>query len=165
MSLPTKLKPGKDLMAKETLRDPKVVNLITESLVKTTDDYFIGNCDWKDGTRSDMVFEPKNALSALPPLIVEIQHTVNKASMKRAISYCLQAFARYHKDPIILIICVEKLNQDNIHVKLSKLPGVFSYFSEPWAEPCYIISKESTKDNLSIPLDPLVALGSFFYKP
>ncbi|KAI9366379.1 hypothetical protein BD770DRAFT_438527 [Pilaira anomala] len=76
MSLPTKLKPGKDLMAKEALRDPKVINLITESLVKTTDDYFIGNCEWKDGTRSDMVLEPKNAFSDLPPLIVEIQHTI-----------------------------------------------------------------------------------------
>ncbi|KAI7886884.1 uncharacterized protein EV154DRAFT_521070 [Mucor mucedo] len=149
-------------MAKEALRDPKVINLITESLVKTTDDYFIGNCERKDGTRSDMVLEPKNALSDLPPLIVEIQHTFNKAFMKRAVSYCLQAFAICHKDPIILIICVEELNQDNVHVKLSKLPGVFSYFSEPWAEHCYIISKESTKDNLSNPLDPLVALGSLF---
>ncbi|CAO3633147.1 unnamed protein product [Mucor hiemalis] len=162
MAIGPKLKPGKDLMAKEALRDPKVVNLITESLVKTTDDYFVGNCEWKDGTRSDMVLEPKNAHSDLPPLIVDIQHTVNKAFMKRAISYCLQAFTRYHKEPTILIICVEKLNQDNIHVKLSKLPGVFSYFSEPWAEHCYIISKESTKDNLSIPLHPLVALGPFF---
>lgn len=62
-------------MAKEALRDPKVINLITESLVKTTDDYFVGNCEWKDGTRSDMVLEPKNALSDPPPLIVEIQHT------------------------------------------------------------------------------------------
>ncbi|KAI7884470.1 uncharacterized protein EV154DRAFT_522240 [Mucor mucedo] len=149
-------------MAKEVLRDPKVINLVTESLVKTTDDYFIGNCEWKDGTCSDMVLEPKNALSDLPPLIVEIQHTVSRAFMKRAVGYCLQAFARYRKDPIMLIICVEKLNQDNVHVELSKLPGVFSYFSEPWTEHCYIISKESIKDNLSIPLHPLVALGSFF---
>lgn len=41
-----------------------------------------------------------------------------------------------------MIICVEeKLNQDtHKHVKLSKLPGVFSYTSQPWAEHCYIIS-------------------------
>ena len=45
MSLPTKLKPGKDLVAKEVLRDPKVINIISESLVKTTDNYFIGNCE------------------------------------------------------------------------------------------------------------------------
>ncbi|KAI8079371.1 hypothetical protein BDF21DRAFT_340475, partial [Thamnidium elegans] len=91
MSLPTKLKSGKDQMAKGILRDPKIVNLITDSLVKTTDDYFIGNCEWTDGTRSDMVLEPKNALSDLPPLIVEIQHTINKSFMKRTVNYCLQA--------------------------------------------------------------------------
>lgn len=127
--------------------------------------YFIGNCEWKDGTRSDMVLEPKNALSDLPPLIMEVQHTINKAFMKRAVNYCLQASTIYHNDPIILIICVEKLNQDtHKHVKLSKIPGVFSYFSQTWAEHCYIISEESIKDNLSTPLNPLVALGSFFYK-
>ncbi|KAI8886651.1 hypothetical protein K501DRAFT_157979, partial [Backusella circina FSU 941] len=154
---------GKDLMAKGILRDPKVINLITESLVKTTDDYFIGNCERKDGTRSDMVLEPKSAHSDLPPLILEIQHTVNIAFMKRAVSYCIQAYTRYDSEPIILIICVEKLHQDIYkHVKPSTLPGVFSYFSQPWAEHCYIISEESIKDNLSIPLNPLVALGSFF---
>ncbi|KAI8638950.1 hypothetical protein BD408DRAFT_422181 [Parasitella parasitica] len=163
MSLPTNSKPGKDLMAKGILRDPKVVNLITDSLVKTTDDYIIGNCEWTDGTCSNMVLEPKNALSDLPPLIVEIQHTINISIMKRAVNYCLQAFTRYHNDPIILIICIEKLDQDtHKHVKLSKLPGVFSYFSQPWAEQCYIISKESIEDNLLTPLNPLVALGSFF---
>lgn len=109
-----------------------------------------------------MVLESKNALSDLPPLIVEIQHTINIAFMKRAVNYCLQAFIRYHNDPITLIICVEKLNQDtNKHVKLSKLLGAL-YFSQSWAEHCYIISEESIKDNLSIPLNPLVALGSFF---
>ncbi|KAI8641627.1 hypothetical protein BD408DRAFT_205737 [Parasitella parasitica] len=62
--------------------------------------------------------------------------------MKRAVNYCLQAFTRYYNDPTILIICVKKLHQDtHKHVKLSKLPGVFTYFSQPWAEQGYIISK------------------------
>ncbi|ORE09807.1 hypothetical protein BCV72DRAFT_189575, partial [Rhizopus microsporus var. microsporus] len=119
--------------------------------------------EWKNVTRSDMVLEPKTALSDLSPLIVEIQHTINKAFIKRAANYCLQTSTRYHSDPIILIICVEKLNQGtHKHVKLSKLPGVFSYFSQLWAEHCYIISEESVKDNFSTLLNPLIALGSFF---
>jgi hypothetical protein len=107
MSLLAKSKPGKDLMAKEILRDPKVINSITESLVNSTDDYFIGNCEWADGTRSDMVIEPKFACSNLPPIIIEVQHTINKAFMKRTVNYCLQASTRYQNDPIILIICVD----------------------------------------------------------
>ncbi|KAI9475869.1 MAG: hypothetical protein EXX96DRAFT_574968 [Benjaminiella poitrasii] len=157
------LKNGSDLMSKRIIRDPKAMNLIAESLTGTTDDYFIGNCEWNDGTRSDMVLEPKSAHSDLPPLILEIQHTVNLVSMKRAVSYCLQAFTRYDIEPIILIICVEKMHQDIYkHMKPSTLPGVFSYFSQPWAESCYVISKESIKNNMTIPLDPMVALGAFF---
>lgn len=150
-------------MSKRIIRGPKAMNLIAESLTGTADDYFIGKCEWNDGTRSDMVLEPKSAHSDLPPLILEIQHTVNLAFMKRAVSSCLQAFTRYDIEPIILIICVEKMDQDIYkHMKPSKLPGVFSYFSQPWAENCYIISKESIKNNLTIPLDPMVALGAFF---
>lgn len=155
--------PGSDLMSKTIIRDPKVINFITESLTGTKDNYSIGNCEWNDGTRSDMVLEPKSAHSNLPPLILDIQHTLNIASMKSAVSCCLQASTRYDVEPIILIICVEKLHQDiNKHVKPSTLPGVFSYFCQPWADNCYIISKESIKDNMTIPLDPMVALGAFF---
>ncbi|RCH86230.1 hypothetical protein CU098_004340 [Rhizopus stolonifer] len=143
--------------------NPKAVNLIAKSLTGTSDDYFIGNCEWNNGTRSDMVLEPKSAHSDLSPLILEIQYTVNLAFMKRAVNYCLQAFTRYDIEPIILIICVEKMDQDIYkHMKPSTLPGVFSYFSQPWAENCYVISKESIKNNLTIPLEPMVALGAFF---
>ncbi|KAI9243421.1 hypothetical protein BY458DRAFT_561218 [Sporodiniella umbellata] len=110
--------------AEGILRDPKVINLITKSLVETTDNYFVGNCKWEDGIRSNMVLEPKNALSDFPPLIVENRHIINKAFIKRAVNCCLKAFKRYHSDPIILIICVEKLNRDSTHVKLSKLPDI-----------------------------------------
>ncbi|KAI7894556.1 uncharacterized protein EV154DRAFT_414891, partial [Mucor mucedo] len=121
-----------------------------------------GNREWNDGTRSDMVLEPKSGHSNLPPIILEIQHTVNLAFMKRAVTYCIQATNRYDIDPIILIICVDKLYQDiHQHMKPSTLPGVFSYFSQPWAQKCYLISKESIKNNMTIPLDPMVALGAF----
>ncbi|KAL4211741.1 hypothetical protein AB4K20DRAFT_2012270 [Rhizopus microsporus] len=157
------LKPSNDLMAKRILADPKVMNIVIQSLTRTNDDYFIGNCEWNNGTRSDMVLEPKSAHSGLPPLILEIQHTVNLAFMKRAVSNCLQAFTRYDSEPTILIICIEQLQEDIFkHAKPSKLPGVFTYFSQPWAENCFIISKESMQDNMATPLDPLMALGSFF---
>lgn len=94
---------------------------------------------------------------------MEIQHTINVAFMRKAVNYCLQAFARYTFEPIILIICVEKLHEDiNKHMTTNTLPGVFSYFSQPWAQDCYIISEESIEQITTIPLNPLIALGSFF---
>lgn len=162
MSLPMNLKPGNDLMAKRILRDPKVMEFITESLTGTQDDYFIGNCEWSDGTRSYMALGPKPSVD-FPPIIVKIQHTINVAFMKRVVNYCLHAYNRYDSEPVILIVCVEKLHQEVYkNVKQSSLPGVFSYFSELWAKHCYIISEESIKDNLSISPNPLAALGSFF---
>jgi hypothetical protein len=68
MSLPTSLKPGKDLMSKRVVQEPRVINYITEALTKTKNDYFIGNCEWKNGTRSDMVLEPKCSTLDLPPI-------------------------------------------------------------------------------------------------
>jgi hypothetical protein len=57
MSLPTNLKPDEDLMSKRIIQDSKAINFITKSLINTKDDYCIGNCEWKDGTHSDMVLE------------------------------------------------------------------------------------------------------------
>lgn len=51
MSLPTNLTPGKDQVSKRTVQDTKVLNYITEALTSTDDDYFVGSCEWKDGTR------------------------------------------------------------------------------------------------------------------
>ena len=98
------LKNGNDPISKRIIRDPKAINLIAESLTGTTDHYFIGNCERNDGTRFDMVLEPKSAHSDLLPLILEIQHTVDLAFMKRAVNYCLQASTRYDIEPIILTI-------------------------------------------------------------
>jgi len=59
------LKSGSDLMAKRILRDPKAMHFIIEPLTGAKYDYFIGNCEWSNGTRSDMILEPKNALSQM----------------------------------------------------------------------------------------------------
>ncbi|KAI9352337.1 hypothetical protein BD770DRAFT_325930 [Pilaira anomala] len=79
-------------MSKRIVRDAKVLNYTTEAITRSTeDDYFVGNCEWKDGTRSDVFLEPKSSSIDLPPIIVEIQYYVNKRFIRRAAGYCLQA--------------------------------------------------------------------------
>lgn len=161
MSLPTNLLPGKDLISKRIIQDPKIVNYITEALTGTTDGYFVGNCEWRNRTRSDVVLEPKSSVD-LRPIIIEVQSNVNNEFLKRAVGYCLQASSRFDVDPIMLIICVEKLNQEiKDDVVDSRLPGIYSYFCKPWAAECLIICQESLAQTLTIPLDPLVAIGLF----
>lgn len=59
-----------------------------------------------------MALEPKNDHSDIHPVIAEIQHVVTRSLLKRGVNYCLQVSARYNVGLIILIIYIDKLNQD-----------------------------------------------------
>lgn len=48
-------------MSKAIIQGLSVLNYITKSLTNTENDYFIGNSEWSDGTRSDVVLEPKSS--------------------------------------------------------------------------------------------------------
>lgn len=82
--------------------------------------------------------------------------------MRTAINYYLQANLRYDVEPIHLIICVGTLHKEiKDDVTDSRLPGIWSYFCKPWAAECSIMCSDSLNQNLSSPLDPLIALGLF----
>lgn len=75
----------------------------------------------------------------------------------------LSTYGRHETEPMILIICINKVEVDiKNHVTASCFPGLFSFFSTPWALYCLIFSKESIKGNKTAPSRPLVALGLFF---
>ncbi|CEP19293.1 hypothetical protein [Parasitella parasitica] len=132
MSLPTNPTPGKDQMSKRIIQDAKVLNYITEAITGTENDYFVGNCEWKNGTRSDVVLQPKSSSMDLPPIIVEIQHTVNKQFMRRAVGYCLQAYSKFDVEPVLLISCSETLSEEIKDDTVdSRLTGIYSYFCKP----------------------------------
>lgn len=114
-------------MSKAIIQDPTVINYITTTLANTQNDYHVGNSEWSDGTRSDVVLEPKSSVLNLPPIIVEIQYTVNQLFMKRAVNYSLQAFKRYKVDPIILIVCVNTLHSYVVQRTMaSRFPGGYN---------------------------------------
>ncbi|KAI8083844.1 hypothetical protein BDF21DRAFT_398054 [Thamnidium elegans] len=152
-------------MSKIIIQEPKVTNFIKEALTKTKNDYFIGNCEWKNGICSDIVLEPKCPTLdlSLSLIIVEIKHTVNKKFLRRCINYCLQAISRYDVEPILLIICVDTVHQDiKDNLVYSYPPGALSYLSKPWASDCFIMCHDSIKQNITTRLDPLITLGLFF---
>ncbi|KAG2200723.1 hypothetical protein INT46_008778 [Mucor plumbeus] len=134
MSLPTNLTPGKDQMSKQIVLDAKVLNYITEG------DYFVGNCEWKDGTLSDVLLQPKSSSIDLPPIIVEIQYYVNKKFMRRAVGYCLQANSKFDVEPVLLVVCVGTLSKEiKVDTVDSRFSGIYSYFCKPWAAECFIL--------------------------
>ncbi|KAI8147180.1 hypothetical protein BJV82DRAFT_598083 [Fennellomyces sp. T-0311] len=163
MSLPYHLRPGTDLMSKQVIQDQEVINIITHHLTNTKNDYISSNNEWADGTRSDVVLEPKSNVLNLPPIIVEIQHRVSEDFIKRTIGYSLQAFKRYECGPVVLIICTSSLStslKDDCTV--SKRAACFEIPCRFWAQECLIVCKESIQtDDTTTPLDPFVALGLF----
>ncbi|KAI7858076.1 hypothetical protein BDC45DRAFT_532357 [Circinella umbellata] len=66
--------PGSDLMAKGITRNTSVIKIITSALVNGTDDYNIGDSEWPNSCRSDLVLEPKSlSTGLLPPIIIKFQ--------------------------------------------------------------------------------------------
>lgn len=150
-------------MSKIVVRDPEIVNIITRTLVNLQDEYVLGESEWNDGTRSDLVLEPKTPILDLPPIVIKFQHTVNFPFIKRAINYCIKAYNRYQNDPICLIVCIDTLADDIYEqTKQSSVPGCRSFPSLAWASKCLILSQSSlVKCSTLLPLDPFVALGLF----
>lgn len=160
--LKQKARPGTDKMTKQIMRDPTVISYITKALTSKEDDDFLGDTEWRDSTRSDVVLEPKLCHLDAPPVIIEIQQSKNGDFMKRANGYCLQAYKRYNKEPIILFFRTN--SYDNyIATRLlpSDIPGANEIHCDTWAKKCLVISKSSLNVNYSNPLYPLVALGLF----
>lgn len=61
-----------------------------------------------------------------------------------------------------VIICVGKLHKEaEDYVPDSRLSDIYSYFCRSWAAECFIICLACLGQNLSSPLDPLIALGLF----
>ncbi|CEP12604.1 hypothetical protein [Parasitella parasitica] len=102
--MPFSERPGSDLMSKFVLKHSDVKNIITRTLMDTNGDaYRIGDAEWDHGLRSDIVYEPMDVSLDQPPIIVEVQATVNADFMNRAAHYCIMAYRRYKVLPILLI--------------------------------------------------------------
>ncbi|KAI9273213.1 hypothetical protein EDC94DRAFT_644492 [Helicostylum pulchrum] len=126
--------------------------------------YIVGNPEWDNGTRSDVVLEAKSSVLDLPPIIIEIQPTVNSLFIKRAINYSLESFNRHKLDPIVLIICTDTLSSDSVakDVKTSDIPACYDFPSTGWACNCLIVCERRVPEYTdTMPLNPFIALISF----
>ncbi|KAJ8656906.1 hypothetical protein O0I10_007503 [Lichtheimia ornata] len=153
-------------MAKRVISNPAVFNIITRYILNCNNDYDVGNCEWSDGSRSDIVLVPKATTLDLPPLIIEIQQRVDVKFMKRVIKYALEAYKRYQRDPIILIICVDTVHDDVMTLSQpSDVTGCVDIPCALWASKCILACDESLKScNQVTPLQPFISLCLFFTK-
>ncbi|GAA5813688.1 hypothetical protein MFLAVUS_007174 [Mucor flavus] len=136
-------------MSKSIVRNPEVVNIITEALFNSKDKYIVCDSEWNNGTRPDLVFEPKAPIPESPPIVVEFRYTVNEEFMRRVTDYGLEASKRYKRSPIILIVCVNTMSSgiDQRILPASRIPSSCTVPSQSWASECLILCESSHFNN------------------
>ncbi|KAI9363318.1 hypothetical protein BD770DRAFT_381237 [Pilaira anomala] len=167
-TLPKKHRPGTDLISKMVLKDKRTMEMILTTLIgeKVHNSYILGDGEWADRTKSDVLYVPATASKTLPPVLIEVQHTVNSGFMDRAISYCLSVKRVYKTPPILLIICVNQVSPQALKstfVQHDAFPFMMEIKCDLWAKECLMLSSESIHYYINKPkLNPLVALTIFF---
>lgn len=96
-------------------------------------------------------------------IILGIEMNVNRESMKRSIEFCLQVNQKFNIDPILVLLCTDKISLSvknilSINLENPQWQQLRNIF---WAEKCLFIFKNSIENN-SVEkeqyFDPLVAL-------
>ncbi|KAI9018793.1 hypothetical protein CLU79DRAFT_795300 [Phycomyces nitens] len=154
---------GSDQMSKFILKHPDVKNIITITLMNTNGDaYRIGDAEWDHSLRSDVVYEPMHVSLDQPPIIVEIQATVNADFMNRAVHYCIMAYRRYKVLPILLIFNTQTTSISTDDKSSLNNFCALSLSCEYWAKKCYLVNVNSASYETNNELHPFTALSVFF---
>ncbi|KAI7893235.1 uncharacterized protein EV154DRAFT_402855, partial [Mucor mucedo] len=97
---------------------------------------------------------------ALPPVIVEIQNTVDKTFIRRIMKYCGHIIDKYNVEPIALAICVHEVRKtiSDRFLETPKADFLKRLPSEWWAKEHLFMSKATISDFLNTPLSEMVAL-------
>ncbi|CAO3672167.1 unnamed protein product [Rhizopus stolonifer] len=112
-----------------------------------------------------MLYIPKLAIQqSLPPILVEVQKSVNESFMRRLLQYSLEIVNIYNVYPLVLVICTGKMSPTSLLSKFIQVEGKpwlrSSVNSDYWAKDCYLASNQTLIDS-DASLTPLQALASF----
>ncbi|KAI8051928.1 uncharacterized protein B0P05DRAFT_562398, partial [Gilbertella persicaria] len=161
--LPRGYIPDTDQISRIVAQNQFIIDLITTSLLRVpSGTYKAGDNMFIDGTECEALYISHSSdLVDLPPVVAEIQHTVTREFMCRAIQYCLNVYRRFH---ILSILFLPKTLKDLFKSVQNK-----SNLSETpcchFATSCFMLTKQSIDpfiDNHDTKkLDPLVVFVHF----
>ncbi|KAI9026507.1 hypothetical protein CLU79DRAFT_698323 [Phycomyces nitens] len=92
-------------MSKQILKIQSIIDLVTVSTLEVPSGiYTTAGTEWKNGTKSDVVYVPRLSIqSSLPPFPIEVQNVVDEAFIQRVNSYCLQIIQLYSSKLVVLV--------------------------------------------------------------
>ncbi|KAG2197611.1 hypothetical protein INT47_006674 [Mucor saturninus] len=119
------------------MNDKTVKNIIIHELLGSNISsslYHSASTEWSDETKSDILYVPTEANNDQPPILIEIQNSVNQAFMIRLIQYCTRVYERFQVFPVVLVFVVEvnfistKSIENHIKVGMNQLVAL-AYFT------------------------------------
>ncbi|KAJ8659280.1 hypothetical protein O0I10_004994 [Lichtheimia ornata] len=125
----------------------------------------MGTCptQWENKKASGVVYMPLEPYLS-PPIIVEVQHSVDIEFIFRIMSYCEQLYSQVNIAPVVLIIVVSSINHEVLGKCRARkqVPFLFQYRKETWAKSCYRASVDTIhRHTQKVSLDPMVNLMAF----
>ncbi|KAI7854958.1 hypothetical protein BDC45DRAFT_535087 [Circinella umbellata] len=159
-------------MSKRILENKEVMNIVLAGVVgdHAKDQYVQQGREWLDGKRTNILYIPVKPSSDMPPVIVEVQNTVDNSFIRRLQQYCSHVYNQQGDiDPVVLTLCVEtvrtELANDFENSEVASFLKVLP--SKYWAKNHFILAPITIQAELNDPnkqLHPLVALQYVFQK-
>ncbi|KAI8583135.1 hypothetical protein K450DRAFT_277623 [Umbelopsis ramanniana AG] len=121
--------------------------------------------DWPHGRPSDVLSAPSEVADSLPPVLVEVQNTIDVNFAKRTIQYCLAVNEQYGISPIVVVFGIHPTRIANDLVQSDQLPYAKEYPCKPWAKSFYVLDPITIHSHVQKqPMEPLVAIERFLHR-
>ncbi|KAI8637098.1 hypothetical protein BD408DRAFT_486451 [Parasitella parasitica] len=165
--LPFELRPDTDGTSKFIMNDKTVKNIIIHELLGSNISnnlYHSASTEWSDGTKSDVLYVPAEVNNDQPPILIEIQNSVDQAFMIRLIQYCTRVYERFQVLPVVLVFVVVKFSSKEFEQKFVpkvNTPYLLETACEFWAQEVNFISAKSIENHIKVGMNQLVALAYF----
>ncbi|KAI9247740.1 hypothetical protein BY458DRAFT_494491 [Sporodiniella umbellata] len=85
------------------------------------DNYRVGDAEWSDGSRSDILYETLDKSLKQPPVTVEVERTVDFNLMARVVHYCVMAYRRYQTFPVVFILALKHVSIPTENMRLYRI--------------------------------------------
>lgn len=108
---PTEYYPRNDLINKIILTSERIINIITNSVIKASENTYVTAATQFINKRVyNVIYTP----STLPSILINIIENLENIELSQIIQLCIDTYEKYDTFPACLIIAIQQLNENII---------------------------------------------------
>lgn len=120
--------------------------------------------EWAGGSKYDIFYSAHVSSTGLPPILIEVQHTITTEFIDRLINYSLSVKKRFKAKPIVIVLGTHTTRTE---ISMDFEPTTLEFAkvipSKYWADKCYILDKNTIAEaTIVTPLPAMMTLAYFF---